>query len=34
MAYTFKEAQAKSPHTVQYTEIVGNRGIYKDAGTL
>jgi len=30
MAYTFNDAQAKSPHTVQYTEIVGNRGIYKD----
>ena len=30
MAYTFKDDQAKSPHTVQYTEFVGNRGIYKD----
>jgi len=30
MAYTFKDAQAKSPHTVQYTEFIGNRGIYKD----
>ena len=30
MAYTFKEAQAKSPHTVRYTELIGNRGIYKD----
>ncbi len=30
MVYTFKDAQAKSPHTVQYTEFIGNRGIYKD----
>jgi arylsulfatase len=30
MAYTFKDAEAKSPHTVQYAEFAGNRGIYKD----
>ncbi len=30
MAYSFKDAQAKSPHTVQYTEFIGNRGVYKD----
>jgi arylsulfatase len=30
MAYTFKDAQAKSPHSVQYAEFQGNRGIYKD----
>jgi arylsulfatase A-like enzyme len=30
MAYTFKDAQAKSLHTVQYAEFQGNRGIYKD----
>jgi arylsulfatase A-like enzyme len=30
MAYTFKDAQAKSRHTVQYAEFAGNRGIYKD----
>jgi arylsulfatase len=30
MAYAFKDAQAKSRHTVQYTEFLGNRGIYKD----
>ena len=30
MAYSFKDAQAKSPHTVQYSEFAGNRGIYKD----
>jgi hypothetical protein len=30
MVYTFNDAQAKSRHTVQYAEFVGNRGIYKD----
>jgi arylsulfatase len=30
MAYSFGSAQAKSPHTVQYVEFQGNRGIYKD----
>ena len=30
MAYTFSEAQAKSPHAVQYTEFIGNCGIYED----
>ncbi len=30
MVYSFTDAQAKSPHTVQYTEFAGNRGIYKD----
>jgi arylsulfatase A-like enzyme len=30
MVYTFKDARAKSPHLVQYTEFIGNRGIYKD----
>ncbi|MEO9191345.1 MAG: sulfatase-like hydrolase/transferase [Acetobacteraceae bacterium] len=30
MAYTFKDTQARSPHTVQYAEFGGNRGIYKD----
>jgi len=30
MAYSFKDAQAKSPHTLQYYEFIGNRGIYKD----
>src|SRR5580704_17116803 len=30
MAYTFNNAQAQSPHTVQYAEFQGNRGIYKD----
>jgi hypothetical protein len=30
LAYSFKDAQAKSPHTVQYAEFQGNRGIYKD----
>jgi arylsulfatase len=30
MIYTFKNAQAKSPHTVQYAEFAGNRGIYND----
>jgi len=36
MAYTFDDAKAKSRHTVQYFEILGNRGIYADgwfAGT-
>ena len=35
--YTFKNAKAKSRHTVQYFEILGNRGIYADgwlAGTV
>lgn len=31
MVYSFDDAQAKSPHTVQYYEFAGNRGIYKDA---
>jgi arylsulfatase A-like enzyme len=30
MVYSFGDAQAKSPHTVQYAEFQGNRGIYKD----
>jgi hypothetical protein len=30
MVYSFSDAQAKSPHTVQYAEFMGNRGIYKD----
>jgi hypothetical protein len=30
MVYSFDDAQAKSPHTVQYYEFAGNRGIYKD----
>jgi arylsulfatase A-like enzyme len=30
MVYSFSNAQAKSPHTVQYAEFMGNRGIYKD----
>ena len=30
MVYSFDNAQAKSPHTVQYFEFSGNRGIYKD----
>jgi arylsulfatase len=30
MAYSFSDAQVKSPHTVQYFEFQGNRGIYKD----
>jgi len=30
MVYSFSDAQAKSPHTVQYAEFGGNRGIYKD----
>jgi arylsulfatase A-like enzyme len=30
MVYTFTDGQAKSPHTVQYAEFAGNRGIYKD----
>jgi arylsulfatase len=30
MSYSFSDAQAKSPHTVQYAEFQGNRGIYKD----
>ena len=36
-AYTFNNAKAKSRHTVQYFEIMGNRGIYADgwlAGTV
>ena len=28
--YSFNDAAAKSPHTVQYAEFLGNRGIYKD----
>jgi arylsulfatase len=37
LAYTFKEAQAKSRHKTQYFEILGNRAIYADgwlAGTV
>jgi arylsulfatase len=30
MLGSFTDAQAKSAHTVQYYEILGNRGIYKD----
>jgi arylsulfatase A-like enzyme len=30
MVYSFADAKAKSPHTVQYTEFAGNRSIYKD----
>ena len=30
MVYSFNDATAKSPHTVQYAEFTGNRGIYKD----
>jgi arylsulfatase A-like enzyme len=30
MVYSFTDGQAKSPHTVQYAEFAGNRGIYKD----
>jgi arylsulfatase A-like enzyme len=30
MVYSFSDAAAKSPHTVQYAEFAGNRGIYKD----
>jgi arylsulfatase len=30
MVYSFTDGQAKSPHTVQYAEFQGNRGIYKD----
>jgi arylsulfatase len=30
MVYSFSDATGKSPHTVQYAEFAGNRGIYKD----
>jgi arylsulfatase len=30
MLYTFDNPQAKSRHTIQYYEFLGNRGIYKD----
>lgn len=30
LAYTFKDQQADERHTVQYFEMFGNRGIYKD----
>jgi len=30
MVYTFDHPDTPSPHTVQYFEMVGNRGIYKD----
>ena len=30
MVYSFTDGLAKSPHTVQYAEFQGNRGIYKD----
>ncbi len=37
LAYTFNDAKAKSRHTTQYFEILGNRAIYHDgwlAGTV
>ncbi len=37
MVYTFDDAKAPSRHTIQYFEIFGNRGVYKDgwlAGTV
>jgi arylsulfatase len=37
MVYSFDNAKAKSTHKIQYFEMFGNRGIYKDgwfAGTL
>jgi len=30
LVYTFDHPDAQSPHTVQYFEMLGNRGIYKD----
>jgi arylsulfatase len=30
IAYTWDHAEAKSTHTLQYFEMLGNRGIYKD----
>ena len=30
MGYTFDDPKVKSRHTIQYTEFLGNRGIYKD----
>ncbi len=30
LLYTFNDAGAKERHTVQYFEMFGNRGIYKD----
>ncbi|HVR48069.1 MAG TPA: arylsulfatase [Candidatus Binatia bacterium] len=30
LVYTFENPRAKSRHTVQYAEFMGNRGIYKD----
>jgi arylsulfatase A-like enzyme len=30
MLYSFDNAQAKSPHVIQYTEFQGNRSLYKD----
>ena len=30
MVYSFADGAAKSPHTVQYAEFAGNRGIYQD----
>ena len=30
LAYTFKNASAAEKHTVQYFEMFGNRGVYKD----
>ena len=30
LVYTFKDAQAAEQHTVQYFEMMGNRGIYQD----
>jgi hypothetical protein len=30
LLYCYSDAQAKSPHAVQYAEFAGNRGIYKD----
>src|SRR5260370_25236293 len=30
MLYSFNDAQAQSPHVIQYTDFQGNRGIYQD----
>jgi len=32
-AYTFDDAAAVERHTQQYFEILGNRAMYKDAGS-
>ncbi|MGB6601676.1 MAG: hypothetical protein WBE77_11395 [Candidatus Cybelea sp.] len=34
MMYTFEDSEAKSRHTTQYFEMVGNRGIYHDGWLL